>query len=198
MTLRLTPRAAQDRARRHPARLLALLVVASAGLTLAGLAGMATAASSTTLTTASNAALAETIVVDAHGLTVYELSPETVHHLLCTRANGCFRVWEPLTVASAKTKLSAGRGITSKLGTLHRDGFWQVTLGGHPLYRFVGDGSKKGAAGGQGLHSFGGTWHVVVTSAHSAPSVTTPTTTTPPTTPITPTTPTTPYYPPGY
>jgi predicted lipoprotein with Yx(FWY)xxD motif len=163
---------------------------------MAGLAGIAEAQSPTTLTIAKNAMLGEHIVVDAHGLTVYELRPETTRHLLCRKATGCFTVWRPLTVASATTKLTAARGITPKLGTLHRDGIFQVTLGGHPLYHYVGDGSKRGAATGQDIRSFGGTWHVVATSPVSTAPVTPPATPTGPTTPTT-TTPTTPYYP-GY
>jgi predicted lipoprotein with Yx(FWY)xxD motif len=159
---------------------------------------MAAAQSPTTLKTAANSRLGETIVVDSRGLTVYELRPETTHHLLCTKANGCFSIWRPVTVTSAKSKVRAGHGISGKVGTLHRNGFFQVTLGGHPLYRFAPDGSKPGAAGGQGIPSFGGTWHVVVTAAGTGTTPTAPTTTTTPTTttPTTLTTPTTPYYPP--
>ena len=150
--------------------------------------------------------LGETIVVDSGGRTVYELSPETTHHLLCKKTNGCFGVWPPLKVASAKTKLTAAHGVKGKLGILHRNGFFQVTLGGHPLYTFAGDASKPGMANGQGVHSFGGTWHVVAESSSApatpsnTPTTTTPTTPTTTTTPTmtTPTTPTmtTPYYPP--
>ena len=200
MSFRFIARSPRVRSRRRSTRLIGLLAAGGVGITLAGLAVTAAAASPSTLTTAKNSTLGETIVVDAHGLTVYELRPETTHHLLCTKANGCFQIWRPLTVASAKTKLTAGRGVTGKLGILHRNGFFQVTLGGHPLYHFVGDSSKRGAANGQGIDSFGGTWHVVATSASSSPPAmpTTPTTT--PTYPTTPTTPTTPTYPgyPGY
>jgi predicted lipoprotein with Yx(FWY)xxD motif len=166
-----------------------LLVAGGVGLTMVGLVGMAAAASPTTLTTAKNSTLSETIVVSSRGLTVYELRPETTRHLLCSRANGCFQIWHPLEVASAKTKLRAGRGVTGRLGTLRRDGFFQVTLNGHPLYLFAGDDSKAGAASGQGARSFGGLWHVVATSAPSGPPAVTPTTISP--------TPTPPYYP-GY
>ncbi len=186
------------RMRRRSSGLTAMLAAGVAGVTLAGLVGMAAAQPPTTLTTAANSALGETIVVDAHGLTVYELTHESTQHLLCTKANRCFSIWRPVTVASAKTKLSAAHGTSGKLGTLHRNGFFQVTLGGHPLYRFAGDASKRGAASGQSIHSFGGTWHVVAASAGvtgTTPTTpTTPTTTTPTT--MTPTTPTTPYYPP--
>jgi predicted lipoprotein with Yx(FWY)xxD motif len=34
-------------------------------------------------------------------------------------------------------------------------------LDGHPLYRYAGDNNTKGNAKGEGIRSFGGTWHVV-------------------------------------
>jgi len=139
----------------------------------------------TTLAVSHNSTLDKTIVVGSGGRTLYELSPETTRHLLCTQAKGCFSVWPPLKVSSAKTKLTAGAGIKGKLRILRRGRIFQVTLGGHPLYYFSGDRSKPGAASGQGLHSFGGRWHVVTATA----SATTPTTTSTTTTPV---------YPPGY
>ena len=36
-----------------------------------------------------------------------------------------------------------------------------MTLNGHPLYTFEGDGDKAGVANGNGIVAFGGTWHVV-------------------------------------
>jgi predicted lipoprotein with Yx(FWY)xxD motif len=160
-----------------------MLIGAVGCFTIAGLTGLALAKTSPTLGTAKNSTIGKTIVVDSRGLTVYELSPETTHHLLCTKAKGCFSFWPPVTVHSANTKLTTGSGVKGKLGILHRNGFFQLTLGGRPLYHFSGDQSKRGKATGQGLKSFGGSWHVVAASG---------TATTPPMT-TTPTTPTTPY-----
>jgi len=140
---------------RHRVGLVALLVFAVACLAGAGITGLALAKTDPTLGTARNSALGETIVVDSHGLTVYELSPETIHHLLCTKAKGCFTFWPPVTVRSARTKLTAS-GVKGKLGILHRNGFFQLTLGGRPLYHYVGDGSKRGSATGQGLEPSAG------------------------------------------
>jgi predicted lipoprotein with Yx(FWY)xxD motif len=168
-------------------RSISVLIAVIAGFTVAGLTGLALAKSGPTLSAAQNATIGKTIVVDSHGLTVYELSPETTHHLLCTKANGCFKFWPPMTVSSAKSKLTAATGIKGKLGILHRNGVFQVTLAGRPLYRFAGDASKRGKANGQGLHGFGGIWHVVTASAPQ-PTMGTPTTTmsTPTTTSTTP------------
>jgi predicted lipoprotein with Yx(FWY)xxD motif len=148
------------------------LVAAVAAVALAALTGLALAKTHTTLGTASNATIGKTIVVDSRGLTVYELKPETTHHLLC-KTKACFGFWPPVKVASAKTKLTAATGIKGKLGVLHRNGFFQVTLGGHPLYRFSGDNSKKGMAAGQGIKGFGGTWHVVTASSTHTTTTTT-------------------------
>jgi predicted lipoprotein with Yx(FWY)xxD motif len=136
MTFRLISKTANARLRRRSGRLTATLAAGAAGLSIAGVVGMAAAQAPTTVGTATNSTLSETVVVDSHGRTVYELRPETTHHLLCTKANGCFGIWVPVTVANAKTKLKAPSGASSKIGTLHRDGLFQVTLGGHPLYRF--------------------------------------------------------------
>jgi predicted lipoprotein with Yx(FWY)xxD motif len=169
--------------RRRRWRPSSLLVTAmTATLVLAGsLAAMALATGTTaTVGSTSNSKLGEQIVVDAHGRTLYALSPETAHHLLC-KSSECLKFWPPLTVRSSKTKLLAGPGVHGHLGTLRRsNGVLQVTLGGLPLYRYSGD-RAKGEANGQGIHSFGGSWHVV--SATSATSPATPTTPTKPSTP---------------
>ena len=157
------------------------VAVGAIGLLVGLFTGLAFAAShATTLKTAQNKTIGKTIVVNSKGLTVYELSGETRRHLLCT-SKPCFQNWPPVTVRSAKTKLSKAAGIKGKLGILHRDHFFQVTLGGLPLYRFKFD-TAKGQANGQKIAAFGGTWHVVTASSHnrSSGSTTTGSTTTPP------------------
>jgi predicted lipoprotein with Yx(FWY)xxD motif len=176
-------------------RMIAMLVTAVGGLTIIALTGLALASSRPTLGTAKNAAIGATIAVDSRGLTVYELKPETTHHLLCTKADGCFQFWPPVKVASATTKLKSPSGLKGKLGILHRNGIFQLTLAGHPLYHFSGDDSKRGMAAGQGLKSFGGTWHTVLaaSASHSTMPTTTTTTSTNPAMTTTTTTTATPY-----
>jgi predicted lipoprotein with Yx(FWY)xxD motif len=190
------------RARRGSRRRIALLVTAVGGLTIIALTGLALASSRPTLGTTKNSTIGATIAVDSRGLTVYELSPETTHHLLCTKANGCFQFWPPVKVASAKTKLKSPAGLKGKLGILHRNGIFQLTLAGRPLYHFSGDKSKRGMANGQGIKGFGGRWHTVVAAsgAHSITPTTTTTQSTTTTSAMTTTTTTTSYVPPypGY
>lgn len=123
-----------------------------------------------TVSGAHSASVGEQIVVDAHGDTLYALSPETVHHLLC-KSKECFKFWPPLTVSSHKAKLKAGAGVEGKLGLLRRKrGVFQVTLRGMPLYRFAGD-HAPGETNGQGIKGFGGTWFAATASPSSkAPS----------------------------
>jgi predicted lipoprotein with Yx(FWY)xxD motif len=149
----------------------------------ASLAAMAFAVGApVTVTSASNAKLDQAVTVDTAGQTLYVLSPETTHHLLC-KSRECLKFWPPLTVRSAKTKLKAGPGVHGRLGILHRsNGTLQVTLGGLPLYRYAGD-HAKGEANGQSLHSFGGTWHVLSATSAASPAAPMTSTTAPATAP---------------
>jgi predicted lipoprotein with Yx(FWY)xxD motif len=148
-----------------------LVTVMAATLVFAGsLAAMALATgSATTVGSASNSTLGEQIVVDAQGRTLYALSPETAHHLLC-KSSECLKFWPPVTVRSSKTKVLAGHGVHGHLAILRRgNGVLQVTLGGLPLYRYSGD-QARGEANGQSIHSFGGTWHVLSATGSSSPA----------------------------
>jgi predicted lipoprotein with Yx(FWY)xxD motif len=177
--------------RRKPALKVGIAVVTLA--LAASLTAMALAAGGAlTVTSASNSTLGEQITVDAPGRTLYVLSPETTHHLLC-KSSECFKFWPPLTVHSSKTKLKAGPGVHGSLRILRRsNGKFQVTLAGKPLYRYSED-HAKGEANGQHIHSFGGVWHVLAATSSTSPAASTT-----PTTPIPPTTPTTPSPSPGY
>ncbi len=149
-----------------------LLVAALAGLATAALVSVA-AAKTFTLEVAKGAQVmqngamsSENIAVNSRGRAAYTLSGDTKSHPKCTKANGCFTFWNPLTVAARK-KPSKAPGIRGRLATWHRGGVHQVTLNGHPLYTFVADKSRD-IANGNGIVSFGGTWHVVKTSRSSS------------------------------
>lgn len=165
-------------------RLSCGLAAAAAPLALV-LSGSALAGAPASVKTSANAKLNETVVVSPAGRTLYALSPETTHHLLCREAY-CLEIWPPLLLAHG-AKLVAAKGVQGKLGLLRRPGGkLQVTLRGKPLYRFAED-HRPGEARGDGLESFGGTWHAVTASAATTPAAgtptgpaTTPTTSTPP------------------
>jgi predicted lipoprotein with Yx(FWY)xxD motif len=130
-------------------------------LAMASMTAVAVAAGSTTLATgkASVKGKTKTVVVDSSGVTLYTLSGESAGHLKCV-SSACLKAWPPDKV-SATAKVTKAKGISGAASKLHRGTFYQVTLNGRPLYRFVGDAGKKGSAKGEGITAFGGTWHVV-------------------------------------
>ncbi len=157
-------------------RLTTAAVALLAGFALAALASLAFAKTThTTVKTAHNATLHKTIVVDSKGRTLYHLNPETTKHFLC-KPNACFGFWPPVKV-SKNAKLTKAKGIKAKLGRVHRNGFYQLTVGGHPVYHFSGD-SSHGQVNGNGIKSFGGTWHVLTASGSTKSTHTTTTTST--------------------
>ncbi|HMD57670.1 MAG TPA: hypothetical protein VKG82_09395 [Solirubrobacteraceae bacterium] len=107
-----------------------------------------------------------TVLVDARGMTLYELSVEHGGKFICT-TSACVAIWHPLLVTSGTPS-----GV-SALGTVKRpDGTLQVTYRGEPLYTFAQD-HQPGETTGQGIKDVG-TWTVV--TASSTPSAGTPTT----------------------
>lgn len=147
-----------------------MITAAALALLLAGsLAAIALASSSSTVISSGNSKLGK-VAVNSQGRTLYVLSPETTHHLLC-KSSECLKFWPPLT-ASSKAKLVVSGGVKGSLGLLNRGkGVTQVTLNGEPLYFYAGD-HGKGQTNGQDIKSFGGTWHVITVSggAHKSSS----------------------------
>ena len=125
----------------------------------AAIAGGAT--TKPTVKAVQNTGVGKKVVVDAKkGMTLYYLTGDTKARK-CTKSSGCTGFWPPLTVKSLHTKVVKGKGISGKLTVFKRpDGKFQVALRGKPLYHYVGD-SSKGQANGEGIVSFGGTWHAM-------------------------------------
>ena len=120
--------------------------------------------SSAIVKTASNAKLGRTILVDAHGMTLYSLSAERGGKFICA-GSPCTQVWHPLTG-------STGAAHLASLGTVKRpDGSGQVTYKGMPLYTFAQD-HAAGEANGQGLKDVG-TWAAVRAGSSSGGAATT-------------------------
>src|ERR1700748_3325835 len=101
------------------------------------------------------------VLVNGRGQTLYMLTSEKGGKITCTQANGCTQAWPETVLTSGTTTAKAGRGVQSSLlGTVKdANGGLEVTYNHWPLYTFSGD-SGPGAAKGQGLTSFGGTWDV--------------------------------------
>ena len=142
---------------------VAMLAVAAI---VAAMAMSASAASTTIgVKSAKVGAKRESIGVNSRGVAVYTLSGDTTRHMECRKNNGCFAFWPPVTVHGHATKASS---INGKLGSFKRNGFTQVTLNGQPLYTYSGDGNRAGVVHGNGIRTFGGTWHVVTAGKASA------------------------------
>lgn len=167
----------------------ALAAASFAALTLAACGGGASATTTTTTTqpsvspstsfsTASVPGIG-TVLVDGSGRTVYELSSASTKNLPCTASTGCASVWTPLPLPSGTSSATASGGANSSLlATTSSGGATYPTYNGFVLYEFTGD-TGPGQAGGQGISSFGGTWHVLdaaglqITSASSSTTTTT-------------------------
>jgi len=136
-------------------------------------AGVLTATAQTPIVQVAANATYGNILVNAQGMTLYELTSEAGGNIQCTGA--CTGVWPPLTLPSGTTTPTGGTGVTGTLGTVTRsDGTVQVTYGGYPLYTYSGD-TAAGQTNGQGIQAFGGTWQVVkvtaVTQSASVPQL---------------------------
>jgi predicted lipoprotein with Yx(FWY)xxD motif len=103
------------------------------------------------------------VLVNGSGDVVYLLTGDSTKHPECA-TQSCLGSWPAVTSAA---KPSLGSGITGKVAVWHHNGINQLTIAGHPLYTFAGDGGP-GVAHGQGLKSFGGTWLVVAPSGAAA------------------------------
>jgi len=155
----------RQRLRTRIRRWALVATVAGAGLATAAVATIA-AARTFTLSVATRVAVTnvhgvtvhESIIVTARGQAVYTLSGDTRRHPKCTKANGCFALWAPVTVSAAR-RLSKAPGVKGRVSAWRRNGRLQVLLAGHPLYTFAHD-TRRGSATGEGVRSFHGTWHV--------------------------------------
>jgi predicted lipoprotein with Yx(FWY)xxD motif len=173
------------RRREKPRRsVVTLAAIVTFGLLLAA-CGSSPSTSTTTTTPAaaslgaslSSAAVPglDSVVVDARHFTVYVLSSGATMNLPCTMSNGCAALWPPVTLSGGKSA-SAGEGIhAALLGSVVVGGVRYATYHGWRLYEFSGD-TGPGQSGGQGITSFGGTWHALGVSGGPVTSATPPTT----------------------
>lgn len=166
------PMMTPERRTSRPLRSVPAALLGAAVLVVA-LGASALGASTVTVRSSANSKLGETVVINPAGRTLYSLSGENAHHLKC-KSSECSRFWPPLTVPSRTTRLKAASGVQGALGLIRRpNGSEQVTLRGKPLYRYSGD-HAAGQATGEGIQSFGGTWHAVTAATTAAPAPSTP------------------------
>ena len=125
--------------------------------TVATPAGSAPATADITLELATDGELGG-YVVGEDGLALYVFLPDEGVTSTCN--DECAINWPPLT-----GEVAAGDGVTGELGTITSDdGTEQVTLGGAPLYYFIGD-EAAGDVNGQGLQDV---WYLA--SAEGTPA----------------------------
>jgi predicted lipoprotein with Yx(FWY)xxD motif len=148
----------------RPVRALGVLLSILALVAVFAGPGLAGATKTMRIKTAHIAHPNKTVLVAANGHTLYTLSKETTHHIIC-KGSVCLSTWPPLKIAKGVKPVGAPH-----LGVMkRREGFRQVTFNGRPLYRFSGD-ARKGQANGEGFRDVG-VWHVAaVAKAATAPA----------------------------
>jgi predicted lipoprotein with Yx(FWY)xxD motif len=136
-------------------RRLVLCSVVAAAVAVPAIALAATGAVLTTHKVTSG-----TVVASRAGLTLYGfVKDDKTHKSTCY--GGCAVAWPPF-MTSGSVVVGNGSGLNQKLvGRVKRsDGKFQVTYGGHPLYRYIRD-KKPGQQFGQNLPQFGAKWYVI-------------------------------------
>ncbi|MGW2722213.1 hypothetical protein [Streptomyces sp. NPDC001492] len=86
------------------------------------------------------------VVTDGTGATLYRYDRDRPDPSRWTCSGECVKTWIPVIVSDSVQAVGVEKRL---LGTVHRDGRKQLTLGGWPLYRYVGD-TGAGQLNGQG------------------------------------------------
>jgi predicted lipoprotein with Yx(FWY)xxD motif len=123
--------------------------VAAATTTTAG-SGTATAF---TVSSAQNATIANKILVDGTGLTLYVSdNDKTANKSECALSQACIQAWPPLFATGTPTY---GSGLTASMFSTvtTANGTKFVVVNGKPLYTWVND-EKPGDVTGQGVNGF--------------------------------------------
>jgi predicted lipoprotein with Yx(FWY)xxD motif len=126
--------------------------------------------------TASKAGNLNPVIVDGKGMTLYRFDNDTSNPPKSNCNGDCAKTWPPVEIAPGGKIFIAGVK-KADVGVVKRDdGYLQVTIKGHAIYRFNKD-TKPGDTKGQGV---GGTWFGVQPNGEKS-GVGTGTTTAPPT-----------------
>ncbi|MFZ2012332.1 MAG: hypothetical protein WAV00_00735 [Nocardioides sp.] len=144
-------------------KIIALSVLAAAAaLTLAACGGSSSSTTATQqgasagTTSARGLHVATTslgrVVVDAQGRTVYLLTADSMNHATCNAS--CQGYWPPVPSGH-------GAGLSAEVASTALPGGGRtVTVGGWPVYTYVGD-HNPGDVSGEGVNTFGGIWYAV-------------------------------------
>jgi predicted lipoprotein with Yx(FWY)xxD motif len=127
----------------------------------AGASSAAAPASGALLSTASSKL--GTIIVDSHGMTVYEFGKDTMGATSSACTGGCAALWPEVHAGTGTPQVS---GVTGTVGTITGvDGQKQLTLDGWPLYTFTHD-TAPGDTTGQNFMNLW--WALTPSGQHAA------------------------------
>lgn len=154
-----------QRSTRGTARTLAVICAAVFAVAMIGATGAGAAAKPKTTVKVATVPGVGTVLVDTSGKTLYTLTDADGAAVACTDA--CLQAW-PAAMVSATAKVKAPKGVKSLSTTSDN----QITWKSLPLYTFAGD-TKSKVANGEGIASFGGTWHVVKVGKTASTTATT-------------------------
>ncbi|MFF4506446.1 hypothetical protein [Streptomyces sp. NPDC001401] len=115
----------------------------------------------TTLVTAKAMTGVGDVVTDEKGRALYRYDKDRPNPSRWTCTGDCVKTWIPVIVPDSVRTAGVRKTL---LGTVHRDGQKQLTLGGWPLYRYAGD-TAAGQLNGQGKD---GQWYAVTPSGDKA------------------------------
>jgi predicted lipoprotein with Yx(FWY)xxD motif len=103
------------------------------------------------------------VVVNGAGFTLYRFDKDSANPSVSNCTGACATTWPPYLVARDGRVFLDGVD-KSAVGAIQRDGAFQLTIGGRPVYLFNKD-TKPGDANGQGV---GGTWFGVTPDGQKA------------------------------
>ncbi|WP_369779691.1 hypothetical protein [Streptomyces sp. R33] len=112
---------------------------------------------------AGKAGTLDPVVINGAGFTLYRFDKDSAQPSKSTCLDACASTWPPYLVAKGGKVFLDGIP-KSAIGFIPRDGAFQVTIGGWPVYLFSKD-TKPGATNGQGV---GGTWFGVTPDGKKA------------------------------
>lgn len=101
------------------------------------------------------------VVTDNNGMTLYRFDKDEPSPSKWTCKGACTMTWIPVIVRDSVRTSGVEKSL---LGTVHRSGLKQLTLGGWPLYRYIGD-TAAGQVNGQGKD---GEWFAVAPSGQKS------------------------------